>query len=365
MNSDPQVFINAEISENIYDTETINVKHQVDPLFNSGFWQSSWWRRWGQNFKAVNVMVKDNNVVVCQLPLYIDRISFKKNIPVTRLQFIGTNYQNITTPRSEYLGFICATGAQSYLWLALEKLTMLTWDEFIARDIVRGDETDVLLNQWAHQNSWKVRVIHTDIAYFIDTTKCFEVYKDKLSPSTRLKLINRRKLLKCLGSVDIENYYPDRVPEFFKLLEKFHHHRWGDVFSESTVSFHKEIIGNCNEFGLGVDLSVLIVNGKCESVIFNYLLGGRVYNISSGFNEQFHKKIAIGTLHLGYIIEKSFVNPAINKFDFLAGNGKKTNYKKSLATGEVELYSIKVVRSKKMKTLYFLKDLFDNKIKTM
>ena len=78
--------------------------------------------------------------------------------------------------------------------------------------------------------------------------------------------------------------------------------------------------------------------------------------INSGFNEGFHKKIAIGMLHFGYLIERAFENPSIAVFDFLAGHGKNTNYKARLATGKLELYSLQIIRSKKLVYLYRIND---------
>ncbi len=336
----------------------------ADPLFNSAIWLKAWWQKWGGGFELNIIIIRDGDDTLCKMSLYIDSFTLKNIIPIRRLQFIGTNYQHITTPRTEYLAFSTMKGSESSIRLGLEALEALKWDEFVARDIVKDDSTDLAITQWAKDNNWLTRVIHSDTAYSINTTSSFEAYKKNLGSNTRLKLINRRKLLETLGDVAIENYFPDRISEFFELLNAFHEKRWGDTFSKQTLSFHQEVMKNSQSGGLEVELSVLTVNGVCGSVMFNYVLEGRVYNINSGFNESFHKKIAIGMLHFGILIESAFQNPKIHTFDFLAGHGKNSNYKSRLATDTEQLHSIQLVRSYKLRLLYNINDLF-KKLKSL
>ncbi|MFD2228566.1 GNAT family N-acetyltransferase [Alkalimarinus sediminis] len=360
MNSKLNVTITPQISDLDSHSETFISNQTADSLFNSVAWQNAWWSRWGRGLELTVTRVNVGEDTLCKLPLYIDPFKFKHIFPIRRLQFIGTNYQNISTPRAEYLAFSTVKGYESALMRGLSAIEPLNWNEFVARDIVKGECTDKAITQWAKDKNWLTRVIHTDTAYSINTTTSFEDYKKNLGSNTRLKLINRRKLLETFGDVAIENYYPDRVTEFFDLMNGFHERRWGDTFSSKTLSFHQEIINNSQQGGLEVDLSVLTVNGQCESVMFNYVLGGRVYNINSGFNERFNKKIAIGMLHFGYMIEAAFINPDTEVFDFLAGHGKNSNYKSALATDSVELYSIQLIRSRTLIMLYHLKTILDN-----
>lgn len=329
---------------------------RADPLFNGPAWQKAWWRSWGEGLQLHFTVINDRQNIVGIMPLYIDRFKYKRLIELSRIQFIGTNYQNITTPRAEYLSFSFVNGFEQSLMDGLAAIESAKWDEFVARDILKGGYTAAAITKWADDNNWLIRVIHSDTAYSINTAGDFKEYKAKLGPNTRLKLINRRNVLYELGGGAITNYYPDRVDEFFKLLSFFHQNRWGDCFSEKTVSFHKEVINTCAPGGLEVELSVLSVNGCAESVIFNYVLDGRVYNISSGFNQSFHKKISIGTLHFGYLIEAAFESPTISVFDFLAGNGKNSNYKANLSTDSLDIYSLKIIRTRLFKVLYLFKD---------
>lgn len=356
MSSKFQVSITSQFSavDSLSEDLGNNLKH--DPLFNSQIWHLTWWELWGEDSTPVINIVSDGVTTLAHLTLYIDKFKFKNILPINRLQFIGTNYQNFETPRAEYLAFNIYSDDSFVISKALNNLETISWDEFVARDIVVAGATAKALTQWATNNRWLTRVIHQDTAYFIDTTTDYGVYKASLGASSRLKLFNRRKLLADVGKASIENYYPNRVDEFFRLLDGFHMARWGESFSPKTVLFHKTIIESCKKSDLDVELSVLDVDGVCQSVMLNYILNGRVYNINSGFNEGFHKKIAIGMLHFGYLIERAFDDPTIEVFDFLAGHGKNSNYKAKLATGKIEIYSLQIVRSMPLMLLYKLSD---------
>lgn len=348
----------SDIKEASYNR--LLVASKTDKLFSSFEWLNAWWDLWGneQSFDPTVIKVdNDEGELVCLLPLYSDSLKIKRLIRINRIQFIGTNYQKVSTPRAEYLSFLVHKDYKSSVRDALDSLSMLNWGEFIARDIVKGDLTDLEINRWANKNSWLIRVIHTDTAYSINTRVCFNEYTKNLGANTRLKLFNRRKLLNALGEVALENYYPNKISDFFDLLHSFHQLRWGDTFSDNTLLLHQRIMNSKVDKSPSVELSVLKVNGRPESVVFNYLVGGKVYNISSGYNQAFHKKISLGFLHLGYLVEEAFASENISTFDFLAGNGKNSNYKARLATDTLELHSLQIVRYPVLRMLYNAHDL--------
>ncbi|MEO9701059.1 GNAT family N-acetyltransferase, partial [Marinobacter alexandrii] len=102
-------------------------------------------------------------------------------------------------------------------------------------------------------------------------------------------------------------------------------------------------------------LSLLSCDQSAISVLYNVEFKGTVYNLQSGYLESFHKKLSIGSLHLGYCIEEAFLDPGVRLFDLLAGGGKNDNYKKRLATDITPLVSVMIVRGTLLKLLYLLK----------
>lgn len=81
------------------------------------------------------------------------------------------------------------------------------------------------------------------------------------------------------------------------------------------------------------------------SVSYNLLCDGVLYNIQSGYLEDFDKKLSLGTLHFGEILRYCFSEQGISSLDFLAGSGKKSNYKKHFFGSEVSFNTYQIYQS--------------------
>ena len=106
-----------------------------------------------------------------------------------------------------------------------------------------------------------------------------------------------------------------------------------------------------------VDFSVMSVSDTPVSVVFDIRYQGRQYNFQSGYQENYCKSVALGTLHFGYQIEAAFNNPAIQFYDFMAGKGKNCDYKKKLVNRTDEFATLLLVRSHWLKQAYKLQSL--------
>jgi hypothetical protein len=87
-------------------------------------------------------------------------------------------------------------------------------------------------------------------------------------------------------------------------------------------------------------------------------VNGRVYNLQSGYLENFAKGISLGTLHFGYQIEAAFKSEKVGFYDFMAGNGKNSNYKASLANKTAQFNTVILVRNPILKMLYKIRKWF-------
>ncbi|MDX1754891.1 MAG: GNAT family N-acetyltransferase [Marinobacter sp.] len=231
------------------------------------------------------------------------------------------------------------------------------WDEAVFRDL-RGDrEEKQLLEELAKECGWLFRTVARDTAYAVKTVGSFSDYLRALGSSTRLRLYNRRKVLESCGDIRVTNAWPDQVDDFFERLNRFHSKRWGQpCFNEASVRFHKAFLERVGKEGGVPKLSELTCDGEVISQLYNVEYLGCLYNIQSGFVEGFHKKIALGTLHIGYSLEEAFESRDVNVFDMLAGQGKNENYKARMATCSQTLESVMLVQSPVLKFLYGLKE---------
>ncbi|MEN0037244.1 MAG: GNAT family N-acetyltransferase [Cellvibrio sp.] len=227
---------------------------------------------------------------------------------------------------------------------------------------------DILLDSCEYSNicaAARVRnltVLHREnsIAYAVNLRELnFTSYLNSLSGSTRLKLFNKRKKLYEAGSVRVQNLWPN-LDEFISIINQFHCARWGVPCYKGRnlkqiVRFLQKISGDGGE----PDLSVVYCNNKAVSAVLDLSYRKRIYNIQSGYIEDFQKGTSLGTLHFGLQLEKAF-NSDAEYYDFMAGNGKNSNYKKSLATHSAELVSLMIVQSPILKALYFAKNKMDS-----
>ncbi|WP_323750792.1 GNAT family N-acetyltransferase [Marinobacter sp.] len=317
-------------------------------LFQSNAWQKTWWEIWGSTpgFKLVMLGGRGRS------GLYLDQYRWRSVVPIRCLQLVGTNYRRISTPRTEYNDLTSFHDGLD----AKGELSGLSWSEAVFRDLIDSTPHVNRLRQLCRERGWLFRTVHQDTAYHIATDITFDDYLSSLGPNTRLRLFNRRKVLDGCGHITLENFWPNKVEHFFHRLNELHRSRWGvPCFGSSSLDFHLRFLSRIVDEGGRPELSVLCCDNEDVSLLYNVVYEGRVYNIQAGYIEGFHRKLALGTLHLGYCIETACSATDVDSFDLLAGEGKNENYKRRLANREVPMVSVMVVRGRLLKLLYRLK----------
>jgi len=301
-------------------------------LFQTSAWIENWWAYWGREQAASGVFTRVRSRTDLSRCLYIHQYWIRNCLPVTCLQLVGTNYRVLSTPRAEYLGLFAGV-SESEARQRIRELLDWDWSEAVFADVLEHGRFATMLREWSKAQRLYMRPIYRDTAYQVRTDGDFETYLKELGPNTRLKFYNRRRLLKTVGRVTLDNAWPYSVDEFFVALNDFHGKRWGaPCYSARSLAFNKDFLADAAKEGAIPQLSVLRVNGNTVSVLYNVWYKNVVYNIQSGFEERFHPKLSLGTLHLGFAIENAFRDPGTLVFDLLAGTGKNSDYKKRIAT---------------------------------
>lgn len=230
------------------------------------------------------------------------------------------------------------------------------WDQLFIPDVIINSLEYTHLVQAAEAVGLTVLVRDTTTSYAVRLRdNSFEHYLKHIGSNTRLKLYNKRKKLYPLGVIEVRNLWP-QVNQFIDILNSFHQQRWGKPCYQGRnlqqiVMFLQKIATN----GGVPDLSVIYCDGKAISAVLDLHYRQRIYNIQSGYQEKFQDGISLGTLHLGLQIEKAF-SAGADYYDFMAGNGKHSNYKQSLATHSEDFASVMLVRSPVLKFLYRIND---------
>lgn len=321
-------------------------------LFQTRAWQSAWWETWGCHPGFHLVRPWDGQVS----GLYRSSYRWKGLLPIKSLQFVGTSSRELKTPRTEYNRFF-ATEMGADIDQAIDDLLHSDhWTEAVFNDL-RRDSTELLaLERLASRRSWGFRETASDDGYAVTTRGAFDDYLASLGSGTRLRLYNRRTVLDSLGEVREENLWPTGQARFFRLLNDYHRARWNkDCLTGPSLAFHQRFLSRIEEEGGNPLLSLLSCGDRCISVLYNVQYQGVVYNIQAGFEEKFHKKLSLGSLHLGYAIEQAFEAPDTHRFDMLAGEGQNEDYKVRIATDAYQFVSVMLVRHPVFQLLYRLK----------
>ncbi len=327
-----------------------------DPMFLSWAWQYSWWETWSKQLKLQLVLLAayDGDELIGLAPLYRDTIHLGRWLKIRRLQFIGNAWRRADTVRTEYLEFIARRGLLDSVLQAFSSYlaSQVAWDELIICDIPRSTESYRSVRRCFDARGFYVFDRSSDRGVRIPLTDSFEAYLGKLGKNTRLKLYNRRAYFESLGEISIENATQDQIAEYFDDLNKLHSIRWGkECFYGKSLDFHKLFLKRLDHSQTML-FSRIKLNGAVISALYNIRVGTVEYNLQAGFLENVDKKISMGTLHLGYAIERAFKEIPQGSFDLLAGNGKNTFYKQSLSPNTVDFSALQIVKNRWLRWLY-------------
>ena len=344
------------------DWQRLLASSNADKLFLSWAWMYSWWQLWARS--GIDELYLQaayyQGELVGIAPCYIEKTHyFAKLLPIKRLHFIGHRHSRGGGLRSEYLGPIVRSDLEASVSVLLAEAIFCNprWDEAILSDLVREDVFHRLLKDQSRLNNYPIRVLGASICYSVNAIDKFDKYKEKRGRNTRLKLFGRRKLLAEYGRVELVSGDSVDVGTVMDSIDEFHHIRFkSTTFTDRRRALVRRLVSNGSGSDIQCTSSLLQLDGETLSAMLNLSVAGKVYNIQLGYVENFDKKISLGTLHLGYAIEEAFNNPGIHSFDFLAGEGKNSDYKKRLAELESTLESIMVIRNPVLKIAYRFND---------
>ncbi len=347
--------------------QTLLNKSQSNKLFLSWQWQYSWWLTWGDklDLKVLILLAYDESELVGIAPLYLDNVNYKGFFNLERIQFIGNSWDKCDTVRTEYLEFITSANMDETVCEAfIHYISELDdWDEFVLCDIPNTSTTFSSIKQLKKKFRWYLPKLNTDYGVKIITCGDFKSYISLLGRNTRLKLYNRRKHLLGLKDVKIDVASKFEIDKSFTTLNALHKQRWGkECFTVTALSFHITLIQCLNEHQ-SYELSCISIDSKPVSLLYNLTAHNTNYNIQAGYIENYDKKLSLGTMHLGYAIEKAFNDKTVRAFDMLIGSGKNEFYKNRYKGVIAEFQTLRVVRSNKLKLFLIVYYLVPDYIK--
>lgn len=311
-----------------------------ESLFRSRAWVQAWIDTWGSHaqIKLIDLGGRGDPLE----HVYITRARLKKILPVSCLCLAGTGWGAIATPRAEYNNLDSLVSLAGSVAALADLLRPLSWQIFSLPDVIFPGKDEQLLQTMASALGGIVHNAKCELAYSV-APQPWESYLANLGANTRLAYYNRRKLLSSLGVVEIRQHPLHEADAFFAQLNSFHSLRWGrPCYAPDTLSFMFNLGQRLPEEGGRLLLESLAVNGEIVSVLVDIEWQGTRYNLQSGYYENRYAKIALGALHMGYAIESALQQHCA--YDFMAGQGKHSNYKARIATEQQPLVSYQLER---------------------
>ncbi|UTA47373.1 GNAT family N-acetyltransferase [Simiduia sp. 21SJ11W-1] len=300
-------------------------EHYRASPFRTVAWASAWLETYGQQpgVKIYDIGGRGHPLEM----VYTAPRRLKKVLPVQCLALVGCGSSALASPRSEYNSLIIANEVVGPEEL-LKQTAGIAWNMLELTDLdVRLYPPEML--------SEGSRTIHYEKTYAVAATN-FAKYKASLSKSTRVRYFNKRDRLLDGGNCEFISYPLCDLSSFIAQLNSFHLARWGrPCYSGLSIQMITKFLHRFVAEGGAVNLSVLNVNARAVSVLFDIEYKGVRYNIQSGYKEDFHPQIKLGSVHLGWGIEEALSKSLA--YDCLAGEGREANYKASLANTSAEL----------------------------
>ncbi len=345
-----------------YEWTNLLERSNSDKLFMSWEWLYTWWDTFSnKNKMTLQVMAAydTEHMLVGLAPLFLTSSISKKVIQTQRLQFMGNCWRNPGTMRTELLDFIVDKQYSEQVIQALFQYINVrsNWDEFILSDLSKSSATYNILIKGRSLNQAYYRTAEEFESYYLPVENSFDTFCKSLGKNTRLKLLNRRKILGTMGEVEYVVLQNDQIESHFELLNTLHTKRWGEpAFDGDWLIFNLGVAKLLAKKGQ-LQFSIIMLDKIPVSIQYNYLIDNHEYNIQAGFDANLNSKISLGYLHFGYAIESAF-NNNVKIYDFLAGEGKNTQYKERLTSHSQLIVSMQIIRNKKAIVLYKIYDLY-------
>jgi CelD/BcsL family acetyltransferase involved in cellulose biosynthesis len=330
-----------------------------DPLFLSWEWQTSWWRHFGDELgQEPHILAFSRGAQLVGLaPLYRRRVVRGGFLPARSVQLIGLAWREPGPLISEYLDVIAPARELEAVREACLRtlLSEVDWNEFVIGLIANGAHWRTALARAASEAELYVRELDPTVSYQAELSAGFAAYLRDLHQSTRRSLWHLRPRLSAYGPVRFEMLRGEDIEAGFADLNRLHRLRWQKpAFAGRRLQFHVELARRLAERG-ELALSRLRVGGQSVSVLYDIRKRGRQYNIKMAFDPALSRRISLGLLHFGYAMEAA-AEQRIVTYDFLAGRGRSSDFKRLLAQTHHPLSSVQLLRGPMLPSLYRWRD---------
>lgn len=322
-------------------------RSDADPLFSSHEWMTTWWRHQAGDFglEPFFLAAYQAERLVGIAPFHRRLVRHAPGVRGVRLELVGNIWRTSSVTMSERTGFIVdRTTPHVYRELALHAMKGGDWTDLVVAHTDVDGPTCRAVREVASESGLYSRVTDVSTAYLLDMTDGFEAFLGRLSGKTRRRLYNERRKIAAFGTVAWELATTDTLGEFLESLDRLHVARWGWPASAGRRGRMYRAIAESQLARGELALSRLRVGSRVVAASLDFRAGGIQYGIQKAVDTEFSPKVSPGYLQEGYNLESAW-QQGIRRFDFLAGDGKSTDYKSKFGASSSQLGCVQVIRS--------------------
>jgi CelD/BcsL family acetyltransferase involved in cellulose biosynthesis len=333
----------------------LQARSSADRLFLSWEWLTLWWRYYGGTLgrKPDILAFYRGDDLVGLAPLYHRQVLRGGFVLARSVQVIGLSWRDPEPLISEYLDVIAAREDLDAVRNACAQVLLeeSSWSELVIGFTAAADRWCYAFAVRAAIKDRYVRNLDRCVSYQADLSGGFGRYLRTLGQSTRRSVWNLRRRLLTLGEVRLEQLTESEIDEGFGDLNRLHALRWKKpAFIGKRLSFHtslaKQLIARHE-----LAFSRLRIGGDVVSVLYDIRRGERQYNLKMGFDPAISVGLSLGLIHLGYAMEAASTEQ-VKIYDFLAGPGRTSDYKRHLSQIQRDLSCVQILRGRLLPSLY-------------
>ena len=339
------------------DWNRLHAEARAASVFNSWMWLYEWWQAYGAGRRLRLLVVREGEVPVGVLPLYLERTRlFGMPLQVLRLVGIGGD----THP--DDLGPVLARGAERHAAAALAHATLALpgADVWLFNDIDPASGFPAALEAAARALGLPLAERGATRIALIDLPRTWPQYLQSLGRDARWRLRRSRRRVADAGRTRFFVWSdPERLEAALDRLAELHRARWAAAGGRSRafgtpayLGFHRSVIRSLFRRGW-LRLYCLEVDGALAAMIYCYRFRNRVYLMQAGFDPKL-ARLGAGKVLLGYAIEHA-IGEGNEAFDFLRGEHR---YKDELATRHRETRNQAVFAATPAALLYRLRSVW-------
>ena len=328
-------------------------------MFLSWEWLTTWWRHFGEPLGGVLDILGfyRGDEIVGIAPLYHRRVIRSGFLPVHSVQIVGLAWREARPLISEYLDVIGSARDLDRIRAACMHYLLAErgWTEFVVGLTSAGTQWQKLYEESTPRAQHYVRQLDRAVTYQANLTCGFAAYLRDLGQSTRRSVWNLRRRLEALGEVTVSQVQLEDLENGFQHLNRLHEMRWNKpAFFGKRLAFHIDLARRLATRG-ELAFSQLSVGKQVVSILYDVRKGSRQYNIKMGFDPKLSSQISLGLLHFGYVMEAA-AQEGVQHYDFLAGPGRTTDFKRALSQQYYELSSVQMLRGSVLPSIYRWRD---------